>query len=135
MTVTIEQYEKLEYDLIAALADLPASQEALRPRALEVLEKLRSLKRVLLARSPDVLRKSSARRPPAQLSWRGLPVDGIAADTLVKEARSRGLEAERLAKTSGQATPERAALAALKQTLRQPIAGSRAVINFLSRAR
>jgi hypothetical protein len=103
----------------------------LRPRALAVLEKLRSQKRALLARSPDVLRKSSARRSPAQTAWRGLPVDNVAADTLVKEARSRGLEEQRLAKRSGQATPERA-LATLKVAMRRPIVGDRAFLGFFS---
>ena len=57
MTVTLAEYERLEFNLVAALADLPPSKEALRPRALAVLEKLRAEKRELLARSPDVLRK------------------------------------------------------------------------------
>jgi hypothetical protein len=130
MTVTIAQYDKLEFDLVAALADLPASQEALRPRALAVLEKLRSQKRALLARSPDVLRKS-ARRPHPQPAWRGLPVNSIEVDTLVKEACSRGLEEQRLAKRSGQATPERA-LATLKVAMRRPIVGDRAFLGFFS---
>jgi hypothetical protein len=135
MTVTIAQYDKLEFDLIAALADLPASQEGLRPRALEVLEKLRSQKRALLARSPDVLRKSSARRTPAQPSWRGLPVDTIAVDTMVKEARSRGVEEQRLAKAfrrQAVGNVTQAELAALKGAMRRPIVGDRAFLGFFS---
>jgi hypothetical protein len=135
MTVTIAQYEKLEFDLVAGLAALPASQEGLRRRALEVLETLRAQKRALLARSPDVLRKSSARRPPAQPAWRGLPVDNVAAKTMVAEARSRGIEEQRLAKTSGQAASGQAALTTLKAALRSPIVGDRGLIGFLNGGR
>jgi hypothetical protein len=139
MTVTIEEFEKLEFNLVAALADLPASQAALRPQALEVLEKLRAQKRALLARSPDVLRKGSrlVNHPDAKrtaVSWRGLPIVEGEVTAMVKAARDRQSEERRLAKTSGQATPERA-LAALKQTLRQPITGDRALVNFLTRGR
>jgi hypothetical protein len=40
---------------------------------------------IVLARNPDLLRKASAARrsTPAAPAWRGLPVDGIAAKTMV----------------------------------------------------
>jgi hypothetical protein len=76
--------------------------------------------------------RKSARRPHPQPAWRGLPVNSIAVDSLVKEANSRGLEEQRLAKRSGQATPERAALATLKVAMRRPIVGDRAFLGFFS---
>ena len=87
-TVTIEQIDKIEFDLVAALAGFPAVAAPMRAKATALLAKVRSVKRQLLAAAPDVLRKSSARAPAAP-SWRGLPVDNIAAATLAKEARSR----------------------------------------------
>jgi hypothetical protein len=146
MSATTEQaiarLDTAEYDLVAALAGIPGAG-GMREKALEVLGKVRATKRALLARSPEILRKSArslaghpeVRRARTEPHWRGLPVVEGEVTAMVKAARDRQSEERRLAKTSGQATPERDALAALKQTLAQPIAGSRAVINFLSRAR
>jgi hypothetical protein len=69
------------------------------------------------------------------VSWRGLPIVEAEVTAMVKAARDRQSEERRLAKTSGQAAPEPSALAALKQTLRQPITGDRALVNFLTRGR
>jgi hypothetical protein len=94
--ITIERLEKAEFDLVAAIA-LPATTRAMREKATAVLAKLRATKRALLARSPNVLRKSSTKSRLAEPSWRGLPVDNIAAETLAKEARSRAADRRRLA--------------------------------------
>jgi hypothetical protein len=61
----------------------------LRARALEILAKLRSKKRELLALAPDVLRKSSAvGRSTLEPRWFGLPSIQPVAE-MVKAARDR----------------------------------------------
>jgi len=130
--ITIAQLDRAEYDLIDALAGLPADKRAMRARALEVLEKLRTTKRALLARSPDILHKAG-RSAPAEPSWRGLPVDNIAAKTMVTETRDRQLEERRLAKSGHAAASREVALGSLKKALRQPSYGNAGMIEFLTR--
>jgi hypothetical protein len=138
-TAVIERLDRAEYALEDALAGLPAASNGaggMREKALETLEKVRTVKRQLLAREPDVLRKSSAAVCKIEPRWRGLlPVDTIAADTVAKEARSRAAEEQRLAKrTGGDASREIArALPMLKTALRRPAAaGNRQLIDFLT---
>jgi len=56
---TITQIEKIEFDLVAALANLPAGARQMRAKVVDTLAKVRDRKRQLLARSPDVLRKAA----------------------------------------------------------------------------
>ena len=89
------------------------------------------MKNQILARDPNILRKASATRSIPEPSWRGLPVDSIAADTFAKEARSRAAEEQRLAKRAGEVTPQ-PAIEVLKRHLRQPTAtGNAGLIGFL----
>jgi hypothetical protein len=154
MSATTEQaiarLDTAEYDLVATLAGIPGAG-GMREKALEVLEKVRATKRALLARSPEILRKSARSlaakvapygatspksRARTEPHWRGLPVDSIAAKTMVAEARSRGLEEQRLSKAAGRTPGDPGeTLQVLKQTLRQPITGERALVNFLARGR
>jgi hypothetical protein len=67
----------------------------------------------------------------AEPSWRGLPVDNIAAETLAKEARSRAAEEQRLAKRAGEETAQ-PAIDVLKRSLRTPAAtGNAGLMAFL----
>jgi hypothetical protein len=136
MTVTITQIEKAEFDLVAAIA-LPATTRAMRAKAAEVLAKLRDVKSRLLASNPEILRKSAAPRPLAEPSWRGLPVDNIAAKTMVHEARDRQAEDVRLTKHFGPAGPggqtPQVAVDAMKRALHAPAAiGNRGMVDFLT---
>jgi hypothetical protein len=128
----IAQLDKAEFDLVATIA-LPVTSQTMREKATAVLAKVRATKRQILARCPDVLRKrkaSTARR--AEPSWRGLPVDNIAADTFAKEARSRATEAARLAKRAGEETPQ-PAIDVLKRALRAPTAtGNNGLMQFFA---
>jgi hypothetical protein len=63
-----------------------------------LLGKVRAAKASWLNQHPDVLRKSSRLPSPPAPSWRGLPVDTIAAEALVKAARDRVAEEQRLGK-------------------------------------
>jgi hypothetical protein len=58
------------------------------------------MKRALLARSPDVLRKSSTvgRRAPAEPRWFGLPAVEAEVREILQAARDRRSEEDRLAK-------------------------------------
>lgn len=136
--MTITQIEKAEFDLVDALAGLPAASngtDGKRQKALEVLEKLRATKKALLARSPDVLRKSS-KRAVAAPHWIGFPGVPTEVTAIVKAARDRQSEERRLAKRAG---AERAhtdlgpALASIRSTLRAPLVGERNLIGFLNR--
>jgi hypothetical protein len=136
-TEVIERLDRAEYDLVDALAGLPATNTngtgGLRERALETLAKLRETKRALLARNPSILRKASAARrsAPAEPHWIGLPVDNLQASVLAKEARSRAAEEQRLAKRAGEETAQ-PAIDVLKRSLRQPTAtGNAGLIGFL----
>jgi len=133
----IARLDAAEYGMVDALAGLPAaSNGGMREKVLAVLEKVRATKRVLMARSPDILRKASAGggRAPAAPHWVGLPVVEAEASAMVKAARDRQAEELRLAKASGRAPDEPGDLMPiLKQTLRQPITGDRALVSFLNR--
>ena len=99
-TLTITQLEKIEFDLVAALAKLPAGARQMRTKALEVLAKVRVRKRELLAQSPDVLRKASAATPAAP-HWFGLPSAEPEVTEMVRQYRDRQSEERRLSKASG----------------------------------
>ena len=99
-TLTITQIEKIEFDLVAALAKLPAGARQMRTKALEVLAKVRVRKRELLAQSPEVLRKASAATPAAP-PWFGLPSVEPEVTEMVRQYRDRQSEERRLSKASG----------------------------------
>jgi hypothetical protein len=117
--LTLTEIEVAEFNLVDQISKLPAA--AKRDEALEFLAKLRDVKSRLLARNPGILRKASAARRPAEPSWRGLPVDNIAAEIFAKEARLRAAETARLAKRAGEQSSQ-PAIDVLKRTLRQPAA-------------
>jgi hypothetical protein len=98
--MSLSQLERAEYKLVDALAGLPARHQ-LRARVEAMLGKVRATKASWLDHHPDVLRKASRVPSPPAPSWRGLPIDGIAAKTMAAEARSRSAEEQRLAKASG----------------------------------
>ena len=133
--------ETAEYQLVDAMAclsqlRLTVATATLRKRCEDVLEKVRTRKRELLARSPDILRKASAvgRRAPTAPHWVGLPVVEAEASAMAKAARDRQSEERRLAKAAGRTPDEPGDLMPiLKQTLRQPITGDRALVSFLNR--
>jgi hypothetical protein len=102
MTVTISQIEKIEFDLVDALAGLPAAEQRLQTKVRDMLAKVRAKKRELLALAPDVLRKAAAvgRSTPAESRWFGLPCVEPEATEMVKAARDRQSEELRLAKAS-----------------------------------
>jgi hypothetical protein len=133
--MTIERLEKAEFDLVAAIA-LPATTRAMRDKAVEVLAKVRDMKRALLARDPTVLRKSSSKSALAAPHWIGLPSVAPEVSAMVKAARDRQSEERRLAKRSG---TERAhtelstALASIRSALRAPLVGERSLVGFLNR--
>jgi hypothetical protein len=79
--------------------DFPTSPRRCGRRPPRCSPKVRDMKNQILARDPNILRKASAvRGSTPEPSWRGLPVDNIAADTFAKQARSRAAEEQRLAK-------------------------------------
>jgi hypothetical protein len=124
--------EAAEFNLVDQISKLPAAAKRKRDQALKVLAKLRDVKSRLLARNPNLLLKGSAVALKLEPSWRGLPVDNIAADILVKEARSRAAEEQRLAKRAGEETPQ-PAIDVLKRALRAPTAtGNRCLVSFLT---
>ena len=98
--LTIKQVEKLEFDLVAAIAVF-TGEPSMREKATALLAKLRDIKRKLLAAAPDVLRKSAARPPLAGPRWVGLPCVETEVTELVKAARDRQSEERHLGKASG----------------------------------
>jgi hypothetical protein len=134
-TVTITELEKLEFDLVAAIA-LPATTRAMREKAVAVLAKLRSRKAELLKANPEVLRKSSKRAVAAAPHWIGLPTVAAEVTAMVKAARDRQSEERRLAKRAGTEranTDIRTALASIRSVLRAPLVGERNLVRFLNR--
>jgi hypothetical protein len=104
MSATITELEELEYRLVDSLFRLPLGEAtaALRRRCEDVLAKIRVKKAALLDQFPDILRKSASRPlATAEPRWFGLPAVGAEVDELVKAARDRQAEEQRLAKASG----------------------------------
>jgi hypothetical protein len=141
---TITQIEKIEFDLVAALANLPAGARQMRAKVVDTLAKVRDRKRQLLARSPDVLRKAAGNRPTAEPHWFGLPAVAEEVAEIVTAARDRVAELERLAKRSNELgfhqlprNPDAAlageVMTTIKGALSRPMLGDRSLISFLNR--
>jgi hypothetical protein len=135
VVTSLDELEAAEFRLVDALSNLsgllPPQRSRMKARVLDTLAKVRAKKAAFLADHPDVLRKS-ATRPIAAPSWRGLPVDNIAAEVFAKEARSRAAETARLAKRAGEQTSQ-PAIDLLKRSLRAPAAtGNAGCIAFLA---
>jgi hypothetical protein len=134
--LTLTEIEAAEFNLVDQISKLPAAAKRKRDQALEVLAKLRDVKGRLLARNPDLLRKGSAVALKLEPSWRGLPVDNIAAKTMATEARDRQAEDVRLGKHFGPGGPggqtPQVALDTMKRALRAPTAtGNAGMTAFL----
>jgi hypothetical protein len=100
--LTLTEIEAAEFNLVDQISKLPAAAKRKRDQALETLAKLRDVKGRLLAANPDILRKATARSStPASPHWFGLPVIEVEAEQMVKAARDRQSEEQRLAKASG----------------------------------
>jgi predicted nucleic acid-binding protein len=100
--VTLTEIEAADFNLVDQTSKLPAAAKCKRDQALEVLAKLRDVKGGLLVANPDILRKAAARRStPASPHWFGLASVEPEVREMIKAARDRQSEVQRLAQASG----------------------------------
>jgi hypothetical protein len=99
--VTLTEIEAADFNLVDQTSKLPAAAKCKRDQALEVLAKLRDVKGGLLVANPDILRKAAARRStPTSPHWFGLPSVEPEVREMIKAARDRQSEVQRLAQAS-----------------------------------